>query len=279
MNRVAKIGGVLLACAALAFAQAQPKPKSQKEVEAIKAIFNAQTPDARIAAVDDLLSKFADTEFKAIALRAAAEAAQQKGDTTLMIVYAERALEADPKDYASMLMIATSLAQKTREFDLDKEEKLSRAEKLAKDGIELSKNAVKPNPGIPDDQWEKEKKYYQLQGHTALALVASVRKKPDVAIAEYKAAVDAYAPDQEQTVMIRLAAAYNEAHQPDQALAEIDKINALPNLNPTVKQIASQERAKAMRAKGGAAAAPASAPAPAASPAATPAPTPSAPPK
>ncbi len=79
MKRLVKMGGALLVCAALAFAQ--PKPKSQKEVDAIKAdLQHAQTPDARIAAVENLVTKFADTEFKAIALRAAAEAAQQKGD-------------------------------------------------------------------------------------------------------------------------------------------------------------------------------------------------------
>ena len=274
MNRLVKMGGALLACAALAFAQ--PKPKSQKEVDAIRAIQAAQTPDERIAAVENLLTKFSDTEFKAIALRTAAEAAQQKGDATQMIVYAERAIEADPKDYGSMLMISTALAQRTREFDLDKEEKLARSEKLAKQGMELAKDATKPNPAIPDDVWEKEKKYYQEQGHVALAMIASVRKKPDVAITEYTAAVSAYAPDTDQTVLIRLASAYNEAGKPDDALATIDKLNALPNLMAPVKTLAAQEKAKALKLKG--VAAPAAAPA-ASAPAPVSGAAPAAPPK
>ncbi len=106
----------------------------------------------------------------------------------------------------------------------------------------------------------------RLEGHVALGLIAGVRKKPEVSIAEYKAAMDAYAPDQEQTVMVRLAAAYNEAGKPDEAIAMIEKINAMPNLMPAVKQIAASERAKAMKAKGGAAP-PAAAPAPAPAPA------------
>jgi len=59
------------------FLQAQPKPKSQKEVEAIQAIFNAQDPDSRIAAAEKLLTNFADTEFKAIALQVAAAPVRQ----------------------------------------------------------------------------------------------------------------------------------------------------------------------------------------------------------
>ena len=52
----------------LTFRSAQPKPKSQKEVER-SAMLNAPDPDARIAAVENLLSKFADTEFKALPCR------------------------------------------------------------------------------------------------------------------------------------------------------------------------------------------------------------------
>ena len=262
MNRLVKMGGALLACAALAFAQ--PKPKSQKEVDAIREIQNAQTPDARIAAVDNLLSKFADTEFKAIALRAAADAAEQKHDYDKMIIYSERALEADPNDYPSMLMIAMALAQRTREFDLDKEEKLARAEKMANQGLELGKKAAKPAANIPDDQWNKEQQSYQAEGHVALGMIAGVRKKADVSVSEFQLAMKAIEPEQDQTVMVRLAIAYNLAGKPDEAIAIIDKINAMPNVFPSVKQVAAQERAKAMKAKGGAAAAPA---APAAAPA------------
>ncbi len=72
------------------------------------AIFNAQTPDARIAAAEKLLTEFADTEFKAVALQIAAASAQQKNDFEKMVVYAERTLEADPKNYPAMLMLATA---------------------------------------------------------------------------------------------------------------------------------------------------------------------------
>src|SRR3954447_25962353 len=119
------------------FGQAQPKPKSQKELEAIQAIFNAQDPDARIAAAENLLTKFADTEFKAVALQIAAASAQQKNDFEKMVLYSERTLEADPANYAAMLMLANGYALRTREFDLHKEEKLGKAEKYAKGALDL----------------------------------------------------------------------------------------------------------------------------------------------
>ena len=92
---------------------------------------------------------FADTEFKAIALQVAAASAQQKNDFEKMVVYAERTLEADPKNYPAMLMLASGIAQRTREFDLDKEEKLGRAEKYANSAIELVKGRPKAAPRHP----------------------------------------------------------------------------------------------------------------------------------
>ena len=124
-----------LACGVgLLFGQAKaPQPKSQKELEAIQAMFNAQDPDGQIKAAENLIQKYADTEFKSIALFVAANAYQNKNDATNAIIYAERMLEVDKTSFQAgqaMTMIAKNLAIRTREFDLDKEEKLSRAEKI-----------------------------------------------------------------------------------------------------------------------------------------------------
>lgn len=36
------------------------------------------------------------------------------------IIYAEKTLEVDPKFYGAQIMIASGLAQRTKEFDLDR---------------------------------------------------------------------------------------------------------------------------------------------------------------
>src|SRR5690606_12916322 len=92
----------------------QPKPKTQKEVDAINAVFGAQDPDSRIAAVENLLTKFADTEFKSIALYIATASAEQKNDYEKVMIYGQRAIDADPKSYAAMLMMARGTAVRTR---------------------------------------------------------------------------------------------------------------------------------------------------------------------
>jgi len=242
----------------------QPKPKSQKEVDAFNAMLSAADDDGRIAAAENLLTKFADSDFKPLALYFATASSQSKNDFEKMVIYGERTLEADPKMYGVMLMLASGYASKTKEFDFDKDDKLTKAEKFATEGIALVKTAPKPNPGMTDEQWEGARKDFIAQGHEALGMAASVRKKFDVAAASYKEAL-ATQPKPDPTTMLRLASALNSLGKWDEAIPLLDKVKDSPDAIPVVKQAAAQERVKALMAQKKAAA-PAPAPPPAIAP-------------
>jgi tetratricopeptide (TPR) repeat protein len=243
-NRLTAIFAAGLLLAGVSFAQ---KAKSQKEVDALMAIQNATDADGRIAAIENLLTKFADTEFKVVVLEMAAETARIKGDADQTIIYSERTLEADKNNIAAMTMLAKTIAERTREFDLDKEEKLTRAEGYAKRVIEMGPTVKKTNAMITDEQWAGRVKDLVSQAHEALAAGALARKKSDVAIAEYKLAIESAAtPD--PTTMIRLGIAYNQAQKYDEAIAVLDKAIASSD-NAQVKQVAGQEKVKAATAK------------------------------
>jgi len=228
----------------------QPQVKSQQEAQAVMAMFQAPDADARIKAAEELLSKYADTEFKATALFFEALSYQQKNDFENTIVFAERTLQADPGHYQSMLTLATTIAMRTREFDLDREEKLTRAEKSAKQALELIKTALKPNPALTDEQWEGAKKDFSSQAYEALGLAALVRKNYDAAVTELKRSIEtANTPD--PTTSIRLGNAYSRAGKYDEAVAVLDKVMADPNATPQIKQFAQAERARAVEAKSG----------------------------
>ncbi|HBY59317.1 MAG TPA: hypothetical protein DEH78_05815 [Solibacterales bacterium] len=240
-----------LACGtALLLAQKQPQPKSQKELEALQALFQAPDPDSRIKAADTLISKFADTDFKAFALQVAADSFRAKGDNEKAIIYAERAAEAEPGSIQAVqakLLIAEITVQGTRENDLDREEKLTRVEKLAKEVQETLKTVAKPNPQLPDEQWEGVKKDLNSSTFEMVGMAAQVRKKHDVAITNFKLAVDAAAS--QGRPMARLAAGLEQAGKPDEALAIVDKLSADPNLDPGLKPFLDQVKARATKAK------------------------------
>lgn len=244
MNRI--VAGLAGTIAIAGLVMAQPK-LSKKEYDAFMAIQSAQNPDAQIEAVDKFVTNFPDSQVKATALFLGANAAERKGDTNKAIVYAQTSLDADPKNYQAMILIAGELARGTRENDLDKEEKLARAEKLANSALPLIKEAPKPNPQATDEQWAAAKKDLEAQAHEDLGMSATARKKYDVAISEYKTASE-LSPS--TTTSLRLAGSYDDAGKPDEALALLTKVLASPTTEPQLKPFAEREKARAEKLKG-----------------------------
>ncbi len=263
------MSGILAMVVGLSGLMAQ-KVKSKGEGEAINAVLTATTLDDRIKNADAALTKYADTEFKAILMNLIAASYQQKGDADDAIIYAERCLkEADPKSYEAMLILAETTVQRTKEFDLDKEEKLSKAEKYANSALEALQSAPR-FVLIREEQWPAYKAQQAARAHEVLGSAAMARKKYDVAIAEYKSSNDT-SPD--AASLYRMAAAYDAAGKYDEGIAILDKLMAQSDVNPTIRQYAQAERVRAMQGKGALKPATPPAAAPAATPA-TPAPKP-----
>lgn len=254
MKRILVAGMALLAASACLMAQAPQAPQAPKpsrgEAEAYNAMVMAQqqhNPDAVIAAAENLLTKYADTQFKDVALSLEADAYREKGDWEKCEIFAGRSLEANPKNYQASLTAGEVLVQHTRDTDLDRDDKLARADKYLNQALENIKAAAKPNPQVTDQQWADFQKEIAAQAQNDLGLAAMTSKKWDVAIADFKTAVEG---DPQAAYMVRLASAYESSGKYDDAIAMCDKVLALPNLFPQIQQIATNIKAVATRAKG-----------------------------
>jgi tetratricopeptide (TPR) repeat protein len=239
-----------------------PAPKSKSELEALQALQAAGgDPDKSIAAAENLITKFADTDFKGIALYIEADAYQKKSATPgttpadralftdRMLIFAERVLEVSPQDFRAMLMLANYYAAHTRENDLDREEKLGKVEKYATQVIEMMKTAPKPNAQVTDAQWDEARKDSTAESYNYIGLANLTRKKYDVAAANFKSAVDANSQP-EPAYMVREASALQAGGKNDEAIALCDKITAIPNVFPQIKNVTAAVRAAAVKAGG-----------------------------
>ncbi|HMC57731.1 MAG TPA: tetratricopeptide repeat protein, partial [Candidatus Solibacter sp.] len=162
-------------------------------------------------------------------------------------VYSERVLEINPKNFQTTLMLGEIMTQTTRENDLDKEEKLAKAEKYLKDTMENLKTAAKPNPQTPDKEWEDAKQQMTAEAHSGLGLAALTRKKFDVAAAEFKTASEV---DPQPAYLVRQASALQSLGKNDEAIAICDKLLTDPQLHPQIKQVTQNVRAAAIKAGG-----------------------------
>ena len=239
------------------------KIKSPKEQQAILAVQVAKTPDEQIAAIEKVLTDFADTEFKTALLQMAVQAEQQKNDYAQTVFYADRLLKADPKNAYAMVTLASETARHTRENDLDKDEQLAKVDKWAKDGIEAAKVMPKVRADVSDADWDAVKKDMEAQAYVALGMADAVRKNYDGAANDYKEALKAGATPNPAT-LVRLAQVYITSGKLDDANFTLDKAINTPDVPAQIKTIAQSMKAELAKRKP---AAPAAAPTPAASPA------------
>ncbi|MGD0578816.1 MAG: hypothetical protein ABSC08_07800 [Bryobacteraceae bacterium] len=218
-----------------------PKAKSKKEQDAVSAMYKAQGPDAQIAAAQDLITRYADTEFKGSAFYVMAFASDLKRDLINVVVYGEQSVAADPMNFGSMALMSRAIAQSTKKYDLDKAEKVARAQKLGKDALELAKKAPKPNSKMSDQEWAAAVSDMVSPAYEGMAYAAMVDEKYEECAADLKLGLDD-SPRPDPALMVRAGFCYRLAKKYDEAVAMLDKAIADPNSVEQVKQAAIQQK-------------------------------------
>ncbi len=230
--------------------QAQgPKPKSQKEVAALQKVqADQQAGDfkAEIQDINAVLENFADTDFKSQLENMAMDASQRLGDYPQTVAWGERIMQDDPNDFTARIQVAETIAQHTRDTDLDKDQSVKKVQTYANKALDLMKTASTPPQGISEAQWPEVKKQLQGQAHDALGLAYAVQKNYPQAIQEYQLALATF-PN--PILMLHLATAYLGNKQYDEAIATDDKILAMSEASAGVKQFAQQQKDTATKAK------------------------------
>jgi tetratricopeptide (TPR) repeat protein len=133
-------------------------------------------------------------------------------------------------------------------FDLDKEQKLAKADQYAKTGLEAARVMPKPS-GVADYQWEAAKKDFQAQAYEAMGQAAMLRQKYEEAIADYKQSISVAATPNAVT-WTRLGQAYENIARLDDASDAFDKALAVPNVSPEVKSVAQAKKDEVAKRKG-----------------------------
>ena len=242
MKRLA-MAAIFLCAATAAFAQDNANPaKSAAEAAAVQAMLQAQNPDGQIRTADELVAKYSSTNYKAYALFTAAGAWEQKGDHAKAIAYCEKALTADPKDFDAEILMANVIVSNVTDSDPDKADKLARAEKAAKQALDVIKTAPKPRLfQMTDAEWTSMKNSSASQAWQVLAAAATMEKKADEAIADFEKGL-ALTP--EPGLMVRAGRALEAFQKYDDALGWFDKAIASPEADAQLKDVAAKDKTR-----------------------------------
>ena len=245
MKKFAFVVAVSLAAAAPLWSQ---QAKSQKEFEALKAIEAAMDPDSRIAAVHSLLTTFKNTEFKEWANSMAMNAYGEKNDFENMLLYGEETLAINPENAEVLSVLAYAIPTRTREFDLDKGAKLSKAEDFARRALRLIPTMEKRNPNASDEDWLALKKDLMAQSHDALGLIAFMRSDYTAAEQSFQQSLQV-ANTQSGLTYYHYANTMQSSGQTDKALEIVEKSIAAGGVKVGAKDLAKELKAKIIKAR------------------------------
>ncbi len=170
-------------------AKRPPQAKTQEEFAAFNKIGQAATPDEKIAAAEEFLTKFPETELKGFVRKAEMQAAYQKNDPAKVREYGEMALGMMEDDPEVLITLAYVIPQRVKDTDLDKEQNLGAAEGYAKKALDTLDKLPK-NPALSDEQWKQALSGARAQAYESLGMVAQLRKQIDDAEQNYKKATD-----------------------------------------------------------------------------------------
>ena len=229
-----------------------PQPKTAEETEAVKAAFALTDPAQIEKAGDDLATKFPDSEFRGILYERAMEMYREQNNADKAVELGRKALAANPDSVTALSGLASILSEKTRETDLDKEERWAEAAKAANHLLQLGDNMKIPaNPGTPVEQVNGFRD--QAKGMALIALgTIEMNKKNDKAAADYfKQAIAADKNLKDPVVYLRQSVVLDRMKQYPQALESANKVVELGQPGSRVAELGKQQQQRLQKLMAG----------------------------
>ena len=248
-----------------------PQAKTQDEYKAYQAAAQALSGtdlNAAEAASDKFAAQFPDSDLRSLLYTSLMNIYQQANNADKTVEYGRKVLTLDPDNSIALVMVATVLAERTRDTDLDKDERFAEAIKDAKHALETIDTMALP-PNTPPDRAEAAKNTVRSMAYGALGTVESTQQNFAAAEQDLRKSVETPGIPPDPLTMLRLAVTLDHAKKYAEALQVANKCVEISQ--EPIKGLASQERDRLVKLT--------AAPTPATTPGSAPAPAPPATPK
>jgi tetratricopeptide (TPR) repeat protein len=239
-----------------------PQAKTQAEFDAYNAaIANQKDPAAMEKAADDFATKFPDSELRALLFKAAMRGYQNANNGDKMLEESQKLLKIDPDDPEALIASAEVIAERTRDSDLDKDQRFAQGTKYAQHALETIDTDV-PIPALPanatQSQIDAQKKqidaYKGLLRSSAYSVLGTIQydqEKYADAQSYFQKSIDAYPSQPDPVVVLRLALALDKQGKYGDALKEANQAVELTQEGTAAGTTARHERDRLVQLTGG----------------------------
>ena len=166
---------------------------------------------------NDFATKFPDSELTVLMYRDAMHAYQTANNADKMLEMAQKSLAIDPDDPEALVTASQVLAEKTRDTDLDRDQKLAEAKKDAERALVTVDNDV-PTSGFPPEKIDQFKRFVRSEAYAILGTLASNAKNYAEAETNLRKSIEAFPEQVDPVAVLRLAIALDMQNKYPDAL-------------------------------------------------------------
>jgi tetratricopeptide (TPR) repeat protein len=194
-----------------------PQAKTQPEFDAYKTAAALTDPAAQEKAADDFAAKFPDSELRAVLYKSAMHGYQQANNADKMMDMSRKVLNYDADDPEALLGVAQVLAERTRDTDLDKDQRLAEAKKDAQHALSTVETDI-PAAGQPPDRIEAYKGFLRSEAYAILGTLEYNAKAWPDAEGDLRKSIDAFPQQVDPIAVLRLSIALDNQKRYPEAL-------------------------------------------------------------
>ena len=194
-----------------------PQAKTQPEFEAYKTAAALTDPAAQEKAADDFVTKFPDSELRSVLYKSAMHGYQQTNNADKMMDMSRKVLNYDADDPEALLGVAQVLAERTRDTDLDKDQRLAEAKKDAQRALVTVETDI-PTAGQPPDRIEAYKSFLRSEAYAILGTLEYNAKAWPDAEGDLRKSIDAFPQQVDPIAVLRLSIALDNQKKYPEAL-------------------------------------------------------------
>jgi len=194
-----------------------PQAKTQEEFAAYNTAAALTDAAAQEKAADDFATKFPASELRALLYKAVMHSYQQVNNADKMLAMSQKVLTFDADDPEALLGVAQVLAERTKDTDLDKDQRLAEARKDALRSLTTVETDV-PTAGQPQDRIDAYKGFIKSEAYAILGTLDFNAKAWADAQANLTKSIDAFPQQPDPIAVFRLSVALDMQNKYPDAL-------------------------------------------------------------
>jgi len=227
-----------------------PQAKTQPEFDAYKAASALTDPAAQEKAAADFATKFPDSELRPLLYKTVMHTYQQNNNADKMMEIAQKVLTYDPDDPEALLGVAQVLAERTRETDLDKDQRLAEARKDAQRSLATVDTDI-PTAGYPPEQLNAYKGFLRSEAYAILGTIDFNAKSWTDAEGNLRKSIDAYPQQVDPIAVFRLSVSLDMQNKYPEALKFANQAVDLTKEGTAAGDAARKEKDRLTQLTGG----------------------------